>query len=50
VHSRGLSKKDLEKIGITKIENLQETVSRLLDENEKSAVIPDGPYVVGMLK
>jgi len=50
VYSPGVSKEDLEKMGITKIENLQETVSQLLDENEKSAVIPDGPYVVGMLE
>ncbi len=50
IHSSGLSKEDLEKMGITKIENLQETVSRLLEDNEKAAVIPDGPYVVGRLQ
>ena len=50
VHSPGLSKEDLEKIGTTKIENLQETVNRLLEDNDKVAVIPDGPYVVGRLQ
>jgi lactate racemase len=50
VHAPGLSKVDLEKMGITKIENLQETVSRLLEDNDKTAVVPDGPYVVGRLQ
>ena len=49
VFSSGLPKKDLEKIGITKTENLQETVGKLVEDNDKIAVIPDGPYVVGRL-
>lgn len=49
VYSPGLSHEDLEMIGAAKIENIQETVHRLLSSHEKVVVIPDGPYVVGMI-
>ncbi len=50
VYSPGLSREDLEKIGATKIEDLQETVNGLLASHENVVVVPDGPYVVGMIK
>jgi len=50
VYSPGLSREDLEKMGATKIENVQETVNELLPSQENVVVVPDGPYVVGMIK
>ncbi|MBW1798288.1 MAG: nickel-dependent lactate racemase, partial [Deltaproteobacteria bacterium] len=50
VYSPGVSNEDLEKMGIAKIENLEKTVSQLLEDHENVAVIPYGPYVVGMLE
>jgi nickel-dependent lactate racemase len=50
VYSPGLSREDLEKVGATKIENIQETVHGLLSSHENVVVVPDGPYVVGMIK
>jgi nickel-dependent lactate racemase len=50
VYSPGLSREDLEKMGATKIENVQETVNGLLPSHENVVVVPDGPYVVGMIK
>jgi nickel-dependent lactate racemase len=50
VYSPGLSQEDLEKMGATKIENVQETVNGLLSSHENVVVVPDGPYVVGMIK
>ena len=50
VYSSGLSHEDLEKMGATKIENVQETVNDLLPDHKNAVVVPDGPYVVGMVK
>jgi nickel-dependent lactate racemase len=50
VYSPGLSKQDLEKMGAIYVENIQETVNELLTSHENVVVIPDGPYVVGMIK
>jgi nickel-dependent lactate racemase len=50
VYSPGLSQEDLEKMGATKIENVQETVNGLLSSHENVVVVPDGPYVVGLIK
>ncbi len=50
VYSPGLSQEDLEKMGATKTENVQETVNRVLPSHENVVVVPDGPYVVGMIK
>jgi nickel-dependent lactate racemase len=50
VYSPGLSQEDLEKMGATKIENVQETVNELLPGHENVVLVPDGPYVVGMIK
>lgn len=49
VYSPGLARHDLEPLGIRKIDDLQATVERLLETHPKAAVIPEGPYVVGML-
>ena len=50
VHSQGLSYEDLMKMGMIKIEDVQETVNRLLPDHGSVAVIPEGPYVVGMVR
>lgn len=50
VHSQGLSYEDLMKMGMIKIEDVQETVNRLLPDHGSVAVIQDGPYVVGMVR
>lgn len=50
VYSPGLTKGDLDKMGIVKVEDVQETVNRLLPEHENVVAVPDGPYVVGMIK
>jgi nickel-dependent lactate racemase len=50
VYSPGLSQEDLEKMGAIKVEDIQETVHELLSSHENVVVVPDGPYVVGMIK
>ena len=50
VYSPGLSQEDLERMGAIKVENIQETVHGLLSSHENVVVVPDGPYVVGMIK
>lgn len=50
VYAPGLPHEDLEKMGAAKIERVQETVDELLSDHERVAVIPDGPYVVGMVR
>jgi nickel-dependent lactate racemase len=48
VFSPGLSREDMEHMGVVKIDDVQETVDRLLKDHVEAAVIPEGPYVVGM--
>ena len=50
IYSPGLSREDVEKMGGTKIENVQETVNELLPDHENVVLVPEGPYVVGMIK
>ena len=50
VYSPGLTREDLEKIGIEKVDDLQATVDRVLSGNPKAVVVPEGPYVVGMVR
>jgi nickel-dependent lactate racemase len=50
VYSPDLSHEDLKNTGAVKIENVQETVNELLKTNPKAVVVPDGPYVVGIVK
>ena len=50
VYSPGLSQADLEKVGAIKIEDVQETVDKLLESHATVAAVPDGPYVVGMIR
>ena len=50
VYSPSLSNDELKRMGMIKIEDVQETVNRLLPEHKQVVVIPDGPYVVGMVK
>lgn len=50
VYSPGLSHEDLKNTGIVKIDDVQETVNKLLGSHPRTAVVPDGPYVVGLLR
>ena len=50
IYSPGVPYDDLKNTGAVKIENVQETVDELLKTNPKAVVIPDGPYVVGIVK
>jgi len=50
VYSPGLSQKDLEEVGAIKVENIQEAVRGFLSSHENVAVVPEGPYVVGMIQ
>jgi lactate racemase len=50
IYSPGLSYEDVMKMGAVKIEDVQETVMRLLSNHRRVAVVPDGPYVVGLVR
>ena len=50
VYSPGLAHEDLEKMGAIKIGDLQETVNRLLKTHTSVVAVPEGPYVVGMVR
>ncbi len=50
VYSPGLSADELKTMGITRVDNLQETVNRLVKTHKDVVVVPDGPYVVGRVK
>ena len=50
IYSPGLSYDDLKNTGAVKIENPQQTVNELLKTHPNAVVVPDGPYVVGMVK
>ncbi|MGB3212886.1 MAG: nickel-dependent lactate racemase [Desulforhopalus sp.] len=49
IYSPGLSKDDVDRFQGIKILDCQATVTDLLKNHEKVAVIPDGPYVVGKI-
>jgi nickel-dependent lactate racemase len=49
VYSPGLSREDVEKMGAVKIEDVQGVVEDLLRTHSDVAVVPEGPYVVGMV-
>jgi nickel-dependent lactate racemase len=50
IYSTGLSHDDLEKMGATKVKNVHETVSALLKTHPNAVVVPEGPYVVGIVR
>jgi nickel-dependent lactate racemase len=50
VYSPALSSDDLRKMGAIKIEDVQKTVNRLMGKHSRVAVVPEGPYVVGMVE
>jgi nickel-dependent lactate racemase len=50
VYSPGLSSADLEQIGAVKIQSVQETVNEQMGSHEKVVAVPDGPYVVGIVR
>ncbi|UCF55713.1 MAG: nickel-dependent lactate racemase [Deltaproteobacteria bacterium] len=50
VYSPSLSQEDLGKMGAIKINNVQETVNELIRGRENVVLVPDGPYVVGIIK
>jgi hypothetical protein len=49
IYSPGLTKEDLNYIGAVKVDDLAGTIDDLLPRHSKVAVIPDGPYVVGLV-
>jgi nickel-dependent lactate racemase len=49
VYSSGLSHEDLANMGAVKIDNVEETVRRLLETHSDVVAVPDGPYVVGLI-
>lgn len=49
VYSPGLSYEDVMKMGAIKIEDVQATVTNLIQSHDRAAVVPDGPYVIGMM-
>ena len=50
VYSPALSSDDLKSMGMIKIDDMQETVNDLIRTCANTIVIPDGPYVVGMVE
>ncbi|MDQ1333443.1 MAG: lactate racemase [Thermodesulfobacteriota bacterium] len=50
VYSPGMAGDDLEAMGMIRVDDLQETVNRLLPQHEKVMVVPEGPYVVGRVR
>jgi len=50
VHSPGLEREDLERLGMEKVEDLPGAAAELLARAEAAAVIPEGPYLVGMVE
>jgi nickel-dependent lactate racemase len=50
IYSPGLSREEIQKVGAVKVEDLQATVDHLLPQHPKTVAVPDGPYVVGMVK
>ena len=50
VYSPSLSHDEVERLGASKIEDVQETVDRLLETRPNAVVVPEGPYVVGMVE
>jgi nickel-dependent lactate racemase len=50
IYSPGLSREELAKTGMIKIDDLQATVDWLLPDHPGVIVSPDGPYVVGKVR
>jgi len=50
IYSPGLSYEDVMKMGAIKIDDVQPTVTRLLESHGRTVAVPDGPYVIGMVK
>lgn len=50
VYSPYLTAEQLEPMGFIKIDDVQATVDELLKESESMVVVPEGPYVVGLVK
>jgi len=49
VYSPGLSREDLEAMGMIKIEDPQAAAEALLAEHERALAVPEGPYLVGLV-
>ncbi len=48
VFAPGLDRKDLERMGVVKVDSIQGTMDRLFEDHAGGVVISEGPYVVGM--
>ena len=49
VYSPSLSNDDLKSMGMIKINDVQGTVNELIEAYPNTVVVPDGPYVVGLV-
>ena len=49
VYSPYLDKEDLAGLGMTKIDDIQTAIDKLLPTHPSVAVSPEGPYVVGLV-
>ncbi|MBW2049847.1 MAG: nickel-dependent lactate racemase [Deltaproteobacteria bacterium] len=49
VYSSGLSDTDIRAMGMIKIDDVQETLDNLIQRHPNTIVVPEGPYVVGMV-
>jgi len=49
IYSSGLSNEDIEGMDAIEVKDLQETIDRLVAYNPRTVVVPEGPYVVGMV-
>jgi nickel-dependent lactate racemase len=50
VYSTNLSNEALKIFGAVKIDNIQETVNKLMPKHKKTVIVPYGPYVIGKMR
>jgi lactate racemase len=50
LYSPGLSDDDFKSLNAIKVDDLQQTVDMLLASHERSVVVPDGPYTIGVIE
>jgi nickel-dependent lactate racemase len=50
LYSPRLPVEDFQRLGVTRVENLQETVDRLTSRCKRVVVVPEGPYVLGRVQ
>ena len=50
IHSPGLAREDVEKMGAIQVTDLQQALNRLAARHARVALSPEGPYVVGVVR